>query len=310
MSVTEAGKDVDVTGSCDVIVCGGGAAGVVAATAAARNGARTLLIERYGFVGGMATKGAASHSCTTRGSRAASSRTAASPTSSCRTRPAASPTRALSSSIAPATPTWFARRVTSASRATCCSPPRSGSSSGVWTRTRSRPCSPTRSTGSCRSPSRSADGSSSSMRPARSRSSGGRGSTGSSTTAWSASTCCARPPTRETPRRSARTGSSMREQLHHIIEVLRREFAEFRDCWLAKSGIQTGVRETCHIVGLYRLQRDDVLHPKAVPAPSLRARTSSTSIPRTATSRTVLWCRAMSTTSPSGAWFLAEASTS
>ncbi|GAB2746678.1 FAD-dependent oxidoreductase [Sinomonas soli] len=39
----------------DVIVCGGGPSGFVAAIAAGRAGARTLLIEKYGFVGGMAT---------------------------------------------------------------------------------------------------------------------------------------------------------------------------------------------------------------------------------------------------------------
>jgi 2-polyprenyl-6-methoxyphenol hydroxylase-like FAD-dependent oxidoreductase len=39
----------------DVVVAGGGAAGVAAAVGAARLGARTLLVERYGFLGGAAT---------------------------------------------------------------------------------------------------------------------------------------------------------------------------------------------------------------------------------------------------------------
>ncbi|OAM89910.1 FAD-dependent oxidoreductase [Termitidicoccus mucosus] len=41
----------------DVIVCGGGPSGVASAIAAARRGMRTLLVERYGFCGGMATAG-------------------------------------------------------------------------------------------------------------------------------------------------------------------------------------------------------------------------------------------------------------
>ena len=39
----------------DVLVVGGGPGGVSSAVSAARNGARILLIERYGFLGGMAT---------------------------------------------------------------------------------------------------------------------------------------------------------------------------------------------------------------------------------------------------------------
>jgi len=42
----------------DLLVCGGGVAGVMAAVAAARNGAGVLLVERYGFLGGNATAGA------------------------------------------------------------------------------------------------------------------------------------------------------------------------------------------------------------------------------------------------------------
>jgi hypothetical protein len=42
----------------DVVVCGGGLAGTMAAVAAARAGARVVLVERYGFLGGNATAGA------------------------------------------------------------------------------------------------------------------------------------------------------------------------------------------------------------------------------------------------------------
>jgi hypothetical protein len=41
--------------TCDVLVVGGGASGVAAASAAGRAGARVILLERYGFLGGLAT---------------------------------------------------------------------------------------------------------------------------------------------------------------------------------------------------------------------------------------------------------------
>lgn len=47
-----------VSYDCDVAVCGGGTAGIIAALAAARNGAKTILIERNGYVGGTLVNGA------------------------------------------------------------------------------------------------------------------------------------------------------------------------------------------------------------------------------------------------------------
>jgi flavin-dependent dehydrogenase len=44
-----------VTGAYDVVVVGSGSAGATAAIAAGRTGARTLLVERMGFLGGIST---------------------------------------------------------------------------------------------------------------------------------------------------------------------------------------------------------------------------------------------------------------
>ena len=53
--IKEPAKKLRVAGKYDVLVCGGGPAGIGAAISAARNGAKTLLVEQSGFLGGMGT---------------------------------------------------------------------------------------------------------------------------------------------------------------------------------------------------------------------------------------------------------------
>ena len=53
----EPAREMPVAGRWEVLVVGGGPAGVGAALAAARTGARTTLVEHYGFLGGMWTAG-------------------------------------------------------------------------------------------------------------------------------------------------------------------------------------------------------------------------------------------------------------
>src|SRR2546428_13998243 len=53
----EPSRRVPIVAETDVLVVGGGPAGVGAAVAARREGARTLLAERYPYLGGMASGG-------------------------------------------------------------------------------------------------------------------------------------------------------------------------------------------------------------------------------------------------------------
>lgn len=56
-TVTEARREIKVIRETDVIVVGGGPGGIAAAVSAARGGADTILLERYGHLGGMSTGG-------------------------------------------------------------------------------------------------------------------------------------------------------------------------------------------------------------------------------------------------------------
>lgn len=53
--LTEPARELPIIAEPDVLVIGGGPAGIGAAIAAARNGAKTMLVERYGFLGGNLT---------------------------------------------------------------------------------------------------------------------------------------------------------------------------------------------------------------------------------------------------------------
>jgi hypothetical protein len=55
--IREKARETKILCDCDVVVVGGGPGGIGAAVAAARNGAKTVLLERYGYLGGMGTGG-------------------------------------------------------------------------------------------------------------------------------------------------------------------------------------------------------------------------------------------------------------
>jgi ribulose 1,5-bisphosphate synthetase/thiazole synthase len=53
--ITEPERQTPVIANVDLLICGGGFAGVAAGVCAAQNGLKVLLLEKYGFLGGLAT---------------------------------------------------------------------------------------------------------------------------------------------------------------------------------------------------------------------------------------------------------------
>ncbi len=324
MSVTEASRQTPVAGRYDVIVCGGGPAGVIAATAAARNGARTLLIERYGFVGGMATSALVTPISEFRHfgkqhiggipfelMRMAAELDGADVSRDSGNYPVndeilklAAQRLLLESGVTLLYHSWFSDCVVEDGRVThvivqnksgrvayegtvvidCTGDADVVRAAGLPTIKSDvlQPASLWFQLGGVDTDALShlfgdaVEG----MLPVSAEIRGrllelsDAGEIGLFGGPWinyffhdgMVSINLLREPTDASdPEWFTRTECSMREQLHRIIGILRREFPEFADCWLAKSGIQTGVRETHHIVGLYQLQRDDILVPKAFP---------------------------------------------
>lgn len=62
-TVNEPSRDTPIWGEYDVVVLGGGPAGIAAAAASARLGRSTLLVESYGFLGGMGTAAGVTNFC-------------------------------------------------------------------------------------------------------------------------------------------------------------------------------------------------------------------------------------------------------
>src|SRR5438105_15747186 len=63
MFVREPQRDTPVLAEHEVVVLGGGPAGIAAAAAAGRAGRSTMLVERYGFLGGAGTAAGLANFC-------------------------------------------------------------------------------------------------------------------------------------------------------------------------------------------------------------------------------------------------------
>ena len=61
--IIEPSRETEVVAETEILILGGGPAGIAAATAAARTGARTILLEKYGFLGGMGTAAMVTNFC-------------------------------------------------------------------------------------------------------------------------------------------------------------------------------------------------------------------------------------------------------
>jgi FAD dependent oxidoreductase len=62
-TIDEPARKTPLFGECDLVVLGGGPAGIAAAAVAGRAGLSTLLVERYGFLGGMGTAAGVTNFC-------------------------------------------------------------------------------------------------------------------------------------------------------------------------------------------------------------------------------------------------------
>jgi len=61
--IVEPSRETEISAETEILVLGGGPAGIAAATAAARTGAKTILLEKYGFLGGMGTAAMVTNFC-------------------------------------------------------------------------------------------------------------------------------------------------------------------------------------------------------------------------------------------------------